>query len=106
MPVGQQAARPCPCRGPNLCESGEGVRQASRSTIEYEPTDFVAQLLVVKAVLQAAPGGFFESFDELAGALRPDVIGIFAFTVGMVDDEAETWARVVDQGSGSAALRS
>jgi len=45
----------------------------------------------------AALGGLLEGFDKLAGALRLGVIGIFAFTIGMVDDEAETRARVVDR---------
>ena len=46
----------------------------------------------------AAPGGLLESFDKLAGAIRLGVIGIFPFTIGMVDDEAETRARVVNRG--------
>jgi hypothetical protein len=46
----------------------------------------------------AALGGLLEGFDKLAGALRRGVVGIFAFTVGMVYEEAKTWERVVDRG--------
>ena len=41
---------------------------------------------------------FFQCFDKLAAALGLGVVGVFAFAVGVVDDEAETRARVVDGG--------
>jgi hypothetical protein len=63
----------------------------------FGPEDGIPVLLHVHNE-PAALGGLLKCFDKLPGALRLGVIGIFAFTVGMVDDESETRARVVDRG--------
>ena len=43
-------------------------------------------------------GSLFEGFDKLAATGRLDVVGVLAFSVGVMDNQSQAGARIINRG--------